>query len=45
MPTIDADTHFVESMRTWEYMEGNDRKLRPVVLNPFGGPQEAGLVH
>ena len=40
MPTIDADTHFVESMRTWEYMEGNDRKLRPVVLNPFGDPKK-----
>jgi predicted TIM-barrel fold metal-dependent hydrolase len=40
MATIDADTHFVESLRTWEYMEGDDKKLRPVILDPFGDPKK-----
>jgi hypothetical protein len=30
--TIDADAHVVESERTWEYLEGNDRRYRPVPI-------------
>ena len=29
MPVIDADTHVIETERTWEYMEGPDKAFRP----------------
>ncbi len=29
---IDADCHVIETERTWEYLEGDDRKFRPVPL-------------
>ena len=32
MLRIDADAHVLETERTWEYMEGDDRKFRPQVV-------------
>lgn len=32
MPTIDADTHVIETEKTWDYLEGNDRRYRPVPI-------------
>ncbi|HTE87232.1 MAG TPA: amidohydrolase family protein [Dehalococcoidia bacterium] len=29
MATIDADCHVIETERTWEYMEGSDRRFMP----------------
>ena len=29
MPTIDADTHVIETERTWESMRGSEAKFRP----------------
>jgi len=33
MPTIDADAHVIESERTWDYLEGNDKRFRPVATS------------
>jgi hypothetical protein len=30
--TIDADAHVVESERTWDYLEGSDKRYRPVPI-------------
>ena len=30
MATIDADAHVIESERTWDYLEGSDKRFRPV---------------
>jgi predicted TIM-barrel fold metal-dependent hydrolase len=30
--TIDADAHVIESERTWDYLEGSDRRFRPVPI-------------
>ncbi|MET0502578.1 MAG: hypothetical protein ABW172_13735, partial [Candidatus Binatia bacterium] len=32
MLTIDADAHVVESERTWDYLEGSDKRHRPVPI-------------
>ena len=32
MLRIDADAHVLETEKTWEYMEGDDRKFRPQVV-------------
>src|SRR5215212_10130907 len=32
MPVIDADAHVHECDRTWEFMEGDDRKYKPSVV-------------
>ena len=34
MPVIDADAHVIETERTWSYLEGEDRKFRPVLSLP-----------
>lgn len=47
MPVIDADTHVIESDRTWDYMEGSDRRFRPegiVSTAPDGSPIEYWLI-
>ena len=45
MPTIDSDAHVVESERTWDFMEPNDRKYRPLIVRPGGeGGREYWLV-
>jgi len=36
MPTIDSDAHVVESEHTWDFMDGADRKYRPVIVKPRG---------
>lgn len=30
MPTIDADTHVIETERTWEYMEPSEAEFKPI---------------
>jgi predicted TIM-barrel fold metal-dependent hydrolase len=32
MLSIDADAHVIESERTWDYLEGSDRRYRPVPI-------------
>ena len=32
MLTIDADAHVIECEKTWDYLEGEDRRYRPVAL-------------
>ena len=32
MHTIDADAHVIECEKTWDYLEGDDRRYRPVSL-------------
>ncbi|HZT06525.1 MAG TPA: amidohydrolase family protein [Chloroflexota bacterium] len=34
MQVIDADAHVIETERTWSYMEGDDRRFRPVLSLP-----------
>ncbi|HEX6510858.1 MAG TPA: amidohydrolase family protein [Chloroflexota bacterium] len=41
MPIIDADTHVIETERTWDYLEGADRAFRPA---PVEVADEAGVV-
>ncbi|HEX9444282.1 MAG TPA: amidohydrolase family protein [Candidatus Binatia bacterium] len=37
MPTIDADTHVIETERTWEFMEGDDARHRPALVSMESG--------
>ncbi len=37
MLKIDADAHVLETEKTWEYMEGSDRKYRPQVVGSTDG--------
>ena len=37
MLRIDADAHVLETEKTWEYMEGAERKFRPQVVGPNDG--------
>lgn len=32
MPIIDSDAHVIENEHTWDFMEGDDKKYRPVLL-------------
>src|SRR5438445_13767178 len=32
MLTIDADAHVIECEKTWDYLEGSDRRYRPVPI-------------
>src|SRR5262245_21581009 len=32
MPIIDADTHVMESERTWDYLEGDDQRFRTAAV-------------
>jgi len=36
MLTIDADAHVIETERTWDYLDPEDRKHRPVLVAPSG---------
>src|SRR5579885_380128 len=41
MPVIDSDTHVIECERTWDYLEGDERRYRPYAVtgdsnNPRG---------
>ncbi len=33
MLTIDADAHVIETDKTWEYLEGSDRRFRPAPIS------------
>jgi hypothetical protein len=37
MVKIDADAHVLETEKTWEYMEGTDRKYRPQIVGCTDG--------
>ena len=37
MLRIDADAHVLETEKTWEYMEGAERKFRPQVVGSTDG--------
>ena len=37
MLRIDADAHVLETEKTWEYMEGAERKFRPQVVGAHDG--------
>src|SRR5437879_11530834 len=32
MLTIDADAHVIECEKTWDYLEGSDKRYRPVAI-------------
>ena len=32
MLTIDADAHVIECEKTWDYLEGDDKRYRPVPI-------------
>lgn len=36
MLTIDADAHVIETERTWDYLDPQDRKYRPILAAPEG---------
>ena len=35
MGYIDCDTHVVENQRTWDYLDPDERDLRPRTINGF----------
>jgi len=37
MLRIDADAHVLETEKTWEYMEGAERRFRPQVVGANDG--------
>src|SRR5713226_8129916 len=39
MPTIDADTHVIESEQTWNFMDDSEAKFRPLLVSPQDGKQ------
>jgi hypothetical protein len=45
MLSIDADAHVIETEKTWDYLEGSDRRYRPVPITvdmPSGKTQNFG---
>lgn len=40
MLKIDADAHVLETEKTWEYMEGPERKFRPQVVGSNDGSSD-----
>lgn len=44
MPTIDADTHVIETERTWEYMDESEAKCRPLLVSPNNGKRQFWLI-
>ena len=44
MPTIDADTHVIETEHTWDYMEESEAKFRPVLVSPENDPRQFWLI-
>jgi len=36
MLTIDADAHVIETEHTWDFLEGEDRRYRPMLVSPKG---------
>ncbi|MFQ5538988.1 MAG: amidohydrolase family protein [Candidatus Binatia bacterium] len=39
MPTIDADTHVLETPRTWDYMDESEHEMRPQIVTPARGDE------
>jgi len=39
MPTIDADTHVIESEQTWNFMDDSEAKFKPLLVSPQDGKQ------
>ena len=37
MAVIDADTHVIETQDTWDFLEGNDKRFRPVAVTSDDG--------
>ncbi len=44
MPTIDADTHVIETDHTWEYIEGPEAQFRPALVSPNNGKRQFWLI-
>ncbi len=40
MATIDADTHVIETERTWDQMQGSEAKFRPTLVDAEGGRKQ-----
>ena len=39
---IDADAHVIEQPFTWSFMEGDERKYEPMIVNFGSGPEQLG---
>ncbi len=39
MPVIDADAHVIETMETWSYLEGEDKRFLPVITEQIAGKE------
>lgn len=37
-PVIDADAHVIETERTWDYLEGDERRFRPQIVQSTSDP-------
>ncbi|HXV48041.1 MAG TPA: hypothetical protein VEB61_04495, partial [Candidatus Binatia bacterium] len=47
MLSIDADAHVIETEKTWDYLEGNNRRYRPVPITvdmPSGKTQNFWII-
>ncbi len=44
MPTIDADTHVIETERTWEYMDESEAKHSPLLVSPNNSARQFWLI-
>jgi predicted TIM-barrel fold metal-dependent hydrolase len=39
MPVVDADAHVIETEHTWDYMDADEEKYRPVIVQSQGGDE------
>lgn len=45
MPVIDADAHVIETDRTWDYLDGSDKRYRPfLALSPTDAKNECWII-
>lgn len=44
MLVIDADAHVIETERTWDYLDPDDRKYRPVLVAPRDSKRQHWLI-
>lgn len=47
MPIVDADAHVIENEVTWDYLEGSERRFRPVPISaamPSGNQQNFWII-
>jgi len=40
MPTIDSDAHVQETADTWRFLDGDERRFRPMILQQTAGEQQ-----